>query len=156
MADTITVLSNIATAPERGSTSAGIATLSFRMATNHRRQDSTGAWVDASTNWFEVKAYRALAENAAASLSKGDAVIVTGWLRLREWENKEGRRNLSVEIDADSIGPDLRRGRGIFHRTAHLGSPEPTDAETSGLAAVGAAAGSGDAWATPGSEQVPY
>jgi single-strand DNA-binding protein len=156
MADTITVVGNIATAPERGSTTTGIATLSFRMATNHRRQDSTGAWVDASTNWFEVKAYRALAENAAASLSKGDAVIVTGRLRLREWENKEGRRNLSVEIDADSIGPDLRRGRGTFHRTAHPGSPEPADPETSGLAAVGATGGSGDAWATPGSEQVPY
>lgn len=158
MADTITIVGNIATVPEQGSTATGLATVSFRMATNHRRQDSTGAWVDASTNWFEIKAYRALAENAAASLTKGDAVIVTGRLKLREWENKEGKRGVSVEIDADTIGPDLRRGRSVYHRMAPSAptGERSESAEAAGLTAVGASASSGDGWATPGSDQVPY
>lgn len=156
MADTITVVGNIATAPERGSTATGLATLGFRMATNHRRQDSSGVWVDVSTNWFEVRAYRGLAENAAVSLTKGDAVIVTGRLKLREWEGKDGKRNMSVEIEADSIGPDLRRGRCSYQRASHASqSGDQGAVSASGPAPVGGA-GSGDGWAAPGMDQVPY
>ena len=156
MADSITVLGNIATVPEPGRTTSGLATLGFRMATNHRRQDGTGAWVDAITNWFEVRAYRALAENAAASLSKGDAVIVTGRLRLREWEGKEGRRGTSVEIDADSIGPDLRRGRSVFHRIAHSVPAEPAGAGTAEQPGAAAGEGASDGWAAPGADPTPF
>ncbi|MBS1906398.1 MAG: single-stranded DNA-binding protein [Actinobacteria bacterium] len=161
MADTITVLGNVATDPDRGATATGIPTLSFRMATNHRRQDSTGAWVDAGTNWFEVRAYRALAENAEASLTKGDAVVVVGRLKLREWEGKDGKR-ISVEIEADTIGPDLRRGRSSYHRMSHAPAPA-ADAGSSGggeagFAPVGAGApeSAGDAWATPGEQAPPF
>ena len=156
MADSITVLGNIATVPEAGRTTSGLATLGFRMATNHRRQDATGVWVDVITNWFEVRAYRALAENGAASLSKGDAVIVTGRLRLREWEGKEGRRGTSVEIDAESIGPDLRRGRGVFHRTAHAGATESADAAPAEPPAAGSGEGANDGWAAPGADRTPF
>ncbi|MBS1697010.1 MAG: single-stranded DNA-binding protein [Actinobacteria bacterium] len=159
MTDTITVVGNIATVPQPGSTATGFATLSFRMATNHRRQDASGAWIDASTNWFEVKTYRTLAENAAASLTKGDAVIVTGRLKLREWEGKDGKRGMSVEIEADSIGPDLRRGRCVYQRTSHATPPtaeEPSDSAARMPAEVGASAGGQDGWATPGAEPVPF
>ena len=156
MADSITVLGNIATVPEPGRTTTGLATLGFRMATNHRRQDGTGAWVDAITNWFEVRAYRSLAENAAASLSKGDPVIVTGRLRLREWEGKEGRRGTSVEIDAESIGPDLRRGRSVFHRIAHATTAEPPGAGSAEVPTGEAAEGTNDGWAAPGADRTPF
>lgn len=162
MADTITVLGNVATDPERGATATGIPTLSFRMATNHRRQDSTGAWVDAGTNWFEVKAYRALAENAGVSVTKGDAVVVVGRLKLREWEGKDGKR-LSVEIEADCIGPDLRRGRSVYHRMSHQRSEPGEEASGEGVGSALAAVGAGgadssgvDAWATPGGQEAPY
>jgi len=161
MADIITVLGNVATDPERGSTATGIPTLNFRMATNHRRPDGAGGWVDAGTNWFEVRAYRALAENAEVSLTKGDAIVVVGRLKLREWEGKDGKR-VSVEIEADSIGPDLRRGRSVYHRTSH--APAPTaDAASGGagageLATVGAASPdvSAEAWGAPGGQETPF
>lgn len=157
MADTITVMGNIATTPEKRSTTNGVATLNFRMATNHRRQDDNGDWVDVSTNWFEVRAFRALAENAAASLTKGDAVIVTGRLKLREWESKEGRRGLSVEIEADTIGPDLRRGRGVFHRTIPaVAQGETAGADSSGGAPADDAGAVSEAWEAPGAEPVPF
>jgi single-strand DNA-binding protein len=156
MADTISVVGNIATVPERRSTATGIPALSFRMATNHRRPDGNGGWVDASTNWFEVRAYRALAENAAVSLTKGDAVIVVGRLRLREWEGKEGRRGMSAEIEADSIGPDLRRGRGVFHRTIAAAPGAPADAGPPEPSAARDAERSDDGWATPGEDPTPF
>lgn len=163
MADTITIVGNVATVPERGSTATGIPTLNFRMATNHRRPDGAGGWIDASTNWFEIKTYRALAENAAASLTKGDAIIVTGRLKLREWENKDGKRGVSVEVEADSLGHDLRRGRSVYHRMSHTTSVAPGEVSTGETANAFAAIGSGarseapvDAWATPGSQEVPF
>ena len=156
MADSITVLGNIATVPEPGRTTSGLPTLGFRMATNHRRQDGTGAWVDVTTNWFEVRAYRALAENAAASLSKRDAVIVTGRLRLREWEGKEGRRGMSVEIDADSIGPDLRRGRSVFHRIAHTAATAPADTAAAEPPTGETGEATDDGWAAPGADRTPF
>jgi len=162
MADTITVLGNVATDPERGATATGIPTLTFRMATNHRRPDGAGGWVDAGTNWFEVRAYRALAENAEVSLTKGDAVVVVGRLKLREWEGKDGKR-ISVEIEADCIGPDLRRGRSVYHRMSHQTTPANDDTaadhDGSEFAAVGAGAQespAADAWGNTGTQERPY
>ena len=177
MADTITVLGNVASDPDRGATATGIPTLSFRMATNHRRPDGAGGWIDAGTNWFEIRAYRALAENAEASLSKGDAVVVVGRLKLREWDAKDGKR-MNAEIEAESIGPDLRRGRSVYHRVSQQAPPRVeggagdsggapvsalgADGSAGAGVAVGAAAGVGapdaaaDAWATPGSDTTPF
>lgn len=179
MADTITVLGNVASDPDRGATATGIPTLSFRMATNHRRPDGAGGWIDAGTNWFEIRAYRALAENAEASLVKGDAVVVVGRLKLREWDAKDGKR-MNVEIEAESIGPDLRRGRSVYHRVSYQTPPRGDGAVGGGGGAAvgggggaGAAAGAGssgghegvdtgapepagDAWATPGGDATPF
>ena len=175
MADTITVLGNVASDPDRGATATGIPTLSFRMATNHRRPDGAGGWIDAGTNWFEIRAYRALAENAEASLVKGDAVVVVGRLKLREWDAKDGKR-MNVEIEAESIGPDLRRGRSVYHRVSHQTPPRGDGAVGGGGAAVGGGGtgadtgpsgghdgvGTGvpgpevDAWATPGGDATPF
>ncbi|MDQ4212635.1 single-stranded DNA-binding protein [Microbacterium capsulatum] len=166
MADIITVLGNVASSPEPGRTATGIETLTFRLASNNRRPDpKTGEWVDVDTNWFTVHAYRRLAENAMASVSKGDSVIVTGRLKLREWESKEGKRGMSVEIEAESIGADLRWGRSTFQRVSPARVPEPqTGADPSGAdgaasVPVGAGladAGADDAWAASGEQATPY
>ena len=166
MADNITVVGNVASPPEPGRTPSGIETLTFRLATNNRRQDpKTGTWTDAGTNWFTVHAYRWLAENALASLSKGDSVIVTGRLKLREWETKEGKRGMAVEIEADSIGPDLRWGRSAFQRVSRQPVPEPSTfgpaaalGDTSSeLVAVGAGdPPAQDAWAPEGEKETPF
>ncbi|GAA4482918.1 single-stranded DNA-binding protein [Microbacterium panaciterrae] len=166
MADNITVVGNIASSPESGRTPTGIETLTFRLASNNRRPDpKTGGWIDAGTNWFTVHAYRWLAENALASLSKGDSVIVTGRLKLREWESKEGKRGMAVEIEAESIGADLRWGRSTFQRVSRQAVPEPssfgasTAQEPTGSESVPVGAAdqpAPDGWALASEAETPY
>lgn len=116
MGDTITVTGNIATEPERRVTGSGVVVASFRLASRQRRFDrSANAWVDGDTNWFSVSAFRMLGEHAYASLRRGDRIVVTGRLRLREWETPT-KRGWTAEIDADALGHDLLWGTTIFTR----------------------------------------
>lgn len=115
MSDRITVVGNIATTPERRRTASGVTVVSFRLATNHRRRDATGQWVDSATNWYTVSGYRGLAEHALSSFLKGQRVIVTGSLRVRDWESN-GKNGREAEIDADAFGHDLLWGTTVFAR----------------------------------------
>ncbi|MDQ2788149.1 MAG: single-stranded DNA-binding protein [Pseudonocardiales bacterium] len=83
--------------------------LNFRVACNERRFDKASeSWVDGESLYLSVSCWRRLAENAA-SLVKGDPVIVRGKLRTREWTTDQGERRSVVELEATSIGPDLAR-----------------------------------------------
>jgi single-strand DNA-binding protein len=74
------------------------------------------AWVDGETNWYTITAFRQLALNVASSVSKGDRIIVSGKLRVRDWDNGE-RSGTSVEIEAETMGHDLVWGTTTFART---------------------------------------
>lgn len=118
MSDTLTILGNVATDPTQGRTPTGIPVTNFRVATTHRRFDAaTQTWVDASTNWYSVAAFRQLGEHAKASLRCGDSVIVTGKLKIRTWESN-GKSGTSIDIEAEAIGHDLRRGTAAFLRAS--------------------------------------
>lgn len=122
---TITVVGTIATEPKLIRTATEVNLCSFRLAHDERRFDRhQQAWVDANTNWFRVSVFRSLADHAHESLQKGDRVIVTGRLRVREWENSE-RRGTSVEIEADALGHDLRWGVTAFTRRGRTSQDEP-------------------------------
>jgi single-strand DNA-binding protein len=83
--------------------------LNFRVASNERRFDKTSeTWVDGESLYLSVNCWRRLAENAA-SLVKGDPVIVSGKLRTREWTTEQGERRSAVELEANAVGPDLAR-----------------------------------------------
>jgi single-strand DNA-binding protein len=87
------------------------------MASTHRRFDrTTKKWVDGETNWYTITAFRQLAINVAGSVSKGERVVVSGKLRVRDWDNGE-RAGTSVEIEAEAIGHDLTWGTSTFTRT---------------------------------------
>ncbi len=136
MGDIITITGNIATDPAKTALPSGIAVTRFRVASGTRRYDrDSGQWVDGPTNWYSVSAYRTLADNAQASLRKGERVVVAGRLRLRTWEN-DGRKGMEAEIDAEALGHDLRFGTSAFQRTAPR--------------APAVRGGDEDAWATPG------
>ncbi|WP_336500760.1 single-stranded DNA-binding protein [Microbacterium paraoxydans] len=129
MIDTVTIVGRVATEPTPGRTSAGVPVTNFRLASTHRRFDAaSGSWVDAGTNWFSIAAFRQLAEHARASLRVGDSVIVSGRLRVRPWESN-GKQGTSVDIDADTIGHDLRWGTTAYRPSTR---PSPPDAEESG------------------------
>jgi single-strand DNA-binding protein len=116
MSDTITIIGNIAADPDHKRTSNGVPIANFRVASAQRRFDrATGTWIDNGTNWYAVAAFRGLAEHAYQSLHKGDRVIVTGRLRVRDWET-DTRRGTAVEIDAEAIGHDLLWGTTTFHK----------------------------------------
>ena len=123
----IAVRGLIATTPRQVVTESGLTVFSFRLASSFRRFDvEKQAWVSSDTNWYTVSGFRKLAENSANSLSKGDRVLVSGKLKIRDWDNGE-RSGTSVEIEADAIGHDLTFGTTSFERT---GQPEEEDSET--------------------------
>jgi single-strand DNA-binding protein len=112
----VTVVGNVATEPERRDTPTGPVT-SFRLASTDRRYDRpSGMWQNAHTSFYRVSCWHGLAGRAATHLSKGDPVVVVGRLQVKEWQ-RDGRTGLSVEIDADNLGPDLRRIGATVLRT---------------------------------------
>ncbi len=144
MSDTITIVGNLAAEPEPR---AAGTIASFRVGSTQRRFDKeSGRWIDTYTNWYNVSAFRQLGAHALQSLHKGQRVIVTGKVKLREWENSTGR-GTSVDIDAEAIGHDLLWGTSEFHRGDNgAGSTEQAVTEwrvqTPGE-------DQGDAWGTP-------
>ncbi len=110
MTDTITVTGVVGSDPRLHVTTQGLAITSFRLASTRRYFDrAKGTWEDGETNWYTVSGFRQLAQNAAASVRKGDRIVVHGRLRLRAWESGE-KSGMAVEIEAESIGHDLAWG----------------------------------------------
>jgi len=146
MNDTVTILGRVGGDPNRSQTTTGVPVVNFRVASPQRRFDQkTQAWIETGTNWYNVSAFRQLAEHVKASLRSGDGVIVTGRLKLREWESG-GKKGLSADIDADAIGHDLRWGASAFVKARSAAAPTPApvavetsdhDDEASGLTADG-------------------
>lgn len=93
----------------------------------HRRSET---WVDGETQWFTVNAWRALGEHCAASLERGDPVVVHGRLAARTWTSKEGVETTTYEVEAALVGHDLARGTTIFTKApARSASPTPAPHE---------------------------
>lgn len=153
MSDTITVIGNIAGDPEHRQTPAGIAVTTFRVASSQRRFDrATGQWVEAHTNWYSVSAFRGLAQHAFRSLRKGDRVVLTGKLKVRNWDNGTSR-GTAVEIDADAIGHDLLWGTTTFEKNPGPVRPQAAEswsAEESPAAAWNTAEVGPSSWDAPG------
>ena len=114
----------------------------FRLATAERYLDrSTNQWVERETVWLDVICFRRLADHVAASIRKGQPVIVRGRLRVSHWEGESGPRE-SLEVLATSVGHDLALGQASFARpprpdrepsaaveVAPSASPEPPEGE---------------------------
>ena len=131
MSDQITLTGLVATPPKHIVTNEGLQITSFRLASTQRKFDRTEQkWVDADTNWYTVTAFRTLAANAIGSILKGQRVIVTGRLRIREWQTDE-KNGTTIEVDADSLGHDLTFGTSSFTRTpsASASADTPASAE---------------------------
>jgi single-strand DNA-binding protein len=120
----IVVTGLVATTPRHLVTADGLPITSFRLASGVSRWDNTkGEWTTAETNWFTITSFKTIAVNTAVSISKGDRVFVSGVLRVRDWDNGE-RAGTSVEIEADTLGPDLTWGQCNFTRTVHKADAE--------------------------------
>ncbi len=107
MADnTITLVGNIVRDPELRFTANGKAVANFGVAVGRRFQVN-GEWQE-QTSFFNITAWGELGENAAASLSKGVRIVVTGRLEQREFTTREGDKRTAIDVIADELGPSLR------------------------------------------------
>jgi single-strand DNA-binding protein len=98
-------------------TVAGLPITSFRLASTQRRYDrGAQKWIDAETNWYTVTCFRQLAINVVGSIDKGQRVLVTGRLRVRDWQTGD-RAGTNVEVDADAVGHDLAWGTSVYTRS---------------------------------------
>lgn len=143
MTDLITLTGLVATNPRHIVTSEGLTITSFRLASNQRRFDRTqNAWVDGDTNWYTITAFRQLGTHVATSVEKGQRVIVTGRVRIRDWESGE-KSGTTIEIDAEAIGHDLTWGRATFTRSviAAKGEAPAAGAAADSFEQAGAAGG---------------
>jgi single-strand DNA-binding protein len=154
----ITVRGHVVSEPRHVQFDDGNAVASFRLASNERRFDrERREWVDVNTTFYTVNCRRGAAANAAASLRRGQPVIVQGRLRERVW-TKDDRSGRSTEIEADGLGHDLTFGTSAFTRVVRaerlsggLGRPgEVRDLGESGPGAGGGHPGEPSADVEPG------
>jgi single-strand DNA-binding protein len=104
--NSVTLVGNLTRDPELRYTTGGRGVASFGLAVN-RRYQVNGEWQE-QVSFFNVVAWADLGENAAASLHKGNRVIVTGRLEQRSYETRDGEKRNVTEVIADELGPSLR------------------------------------------------
>src|SRR5213592_2812515 len=106
---TITVVGNLTDDPELRFTPSGAAVAKFRVASTPRFMDkASGEWKDGEPLFLSCTVWRQAAENVAESLQRGARVIVSGRLRQRSYETREGEKRTVIELEVDEIGPSLR------------------------------------------------
>jgi single-strand DNA-binding protein len=121
---TATIVGNIATELRSSRSRDGVPMASFRIASTTRRFERGKGWADIDTLFVTVVCWRQLAEHVAQSFHKGDPVIVSGRLRMRQWTADDGRSGTAFELEAHSAGHDLSRGVSSFAR-AHSRRSSP-------------------------------
>jgi single-strand DNA-binding protein len=123
----ITVVGNLTANPELRFTQSGAPVASFTVASNERYKDAAGEWKDGPTSFVRVNAWHELAEHTAESLAKGDRAIVTGTLKQRDYEAKDGTKRTLWEVTATECGAGLRYATAKITKAQRNGAPLPDD-----------------------------
>ncbi|HET8718478.1 MAG TPA: single-stranded DNA-binding protein [Nocardioidaceae bacterium] len=176
----ITIVGNLTADPELRFTPSGAAVANFTVASTPRTFDrQTNEWKDGEALFLNCSVWRQAAENAAESLQRGMRVVVSGRLKARSFETREGDKRTVFEIDVDEVGPSLRYATAKVTKTSRQsaggggGFSGGNDPWATGQQAQGAQGGAGgyggqqaqgsgqggqgyagqpgnDPWATPG------
>jgi single-strand DNA-binding protein len=118
----ITIAGNLVDDPELRFTPAGQPVAKFRVASTPRYLDkNTNEWKDGDSLFLTCNVWRQAAENVAESLTRGMRVIVSGRLRQRSYETKEGEKRTVYEIEVDDVGPSLRNASAKVNKVARSG-----------------------------------
>ena len=118
----ITVIGNITGDPELRFTPSGAAVANFTVASTPRAFDrQSNEWKDGETLFMRCSVWRDAAENVAESLQRGTRVIVTGRLKSRSYETKEGEKRTVIEMEVDEVGPSLRYATAKVNKTQRGG-----------------------------------
>jgi single-strand DNA-binding protein len=118
----ITVVGNLVADPELRFTASGQPVATFRIASTPRiRDNATNEWKDGDSLFLSCNVWRQAAENVAESLQRGMRVIVTGRLKQRQYETKEGEKRTVYEVEVDDVGPSLRNASAKVARANRTG-----------------------------------
>ena len=164
---TITMIGNLVDDPELRFTPSGAAVAKFRVASTPRYLDkTTNEWKDGESLFLQCQIWRQAAENVAESLTKGMRVILSGRLKQRSYETKEGEKRTVFEVEVDEVGPSLRNATAKVTRAQRAGgttsgfsAPAATGAESFNddpWAAASTTTNAGGGWATTTSEEPPF
>jgi single-strand DNA-binding protein len=118
----ITVVGNLTDDPELRFTPSGAAVANFRVASTPRTFNrQTNAWEDGDPLFLSCSVWRQAAENVAESLQRGARVVVTGRLKQRSYETREGEKRTVFELDVDEVGASLRYATAKVTKTQRSG-----------------------------------
>jgi single-strand DNA-binding protein len=118
----ITVIGNLTADPELRFTPSGAAVANFTVASTPRMFDrQTNEWKDGEALFLRCNIWREAAENVAESLTRGSRVIVSGRLKQRSFETREGEKRTVVELEVDEIGPSLRYATAKVNKASRSG-----------------------------------
>jgi single-strand DNA-binding protein len=150
----ITIAGNLVDDPELRFTPSGQPVAKFRVASTPRFLDkNTNEWKDGDSLFLTCNVWRQAAENVAESLTRGTRVIVSGRLRQRSYETKEGEKRTVYEVEVDDVGPSLRNASAKVNKMARNGGPSSGGGRPSGGQGGGGQGGGGrgddaDPWAS--------
>jgi single-strand DNA-binding protein len=143
----ITLIGNLVDDPELRFTPNGQAVAKFRIASTPRFMDkATNEWKDGESLFLTCNVWRQAAENCAESLQRGMRVIVSGRLKQRSYETKEGEKRTVFEVEVDEVGPSLRNATAKVVKAAR----GTGGGGFGGGASSGGGAPADDPWSTPG------
>lgn len=126
----ITIIGNLTADPELRFTPSGAAVANFTVASTPRTYDkAAGEWKDGEALFLRCQIWREAAENVAESLVRGSRVIVTGKLKQRSFETREGEKRTVVEVEAEEIGPSLRYATAKVNKAHRSGASKPAQTQ---------------------------
>jgi single-strand DNA-binding protein len=176
----ITVVGNLTADPELRYTQNGLAVANFTIASTPRTFDrQSNDWKDGEALFLRASVWREFAEHVAGSLTKGSRVVATGRLKQRSYDDRDGQKRTSIELEVDEIGPSLRYATAQVTRSSGggggggggsrgaVGGGGGANAGSSGGGGGGGAqsdpwaqpaSSSSDGWSTPGAydDETPF
>jgi single-strand DNA-binding protein len=111
-----TIVGNVTRDPEHKVTAGGMSITNFGLAWNKRKQDG-----EDETSFFDISCFRALADNVAASVNKGDRVVVYGHFQQDRWTTPEGETRSKVSFVADDVAPSLKWASATINKNPREG-----------------------------------
>lgn len=126
---TIVIVGNLTQDPELRFTTTGKAVASLRVACSERKKDSGGQWVDGDKVFLNVNVWNDTAENTTKTVSKGETVVVVGKFKQRSYTAKDGTEKTVFEVEAESVGAELRRKAFSPHSEIMRDKPAATQSD---------------------------
>ncbi|WP_067565916.1 single-stranded DNA-binding protein [Nocardia acidivorans] len=145
----ITVIGNLTADPELRFTPAGAAVANFTVASTPRVFNKTSQeWEDGEALFLRCNIWREAAENVAESLTRGSRILVSGKLKQRSYETKEGEKRSVIELEVDEVGPSLKYATAKVNKTTRGGGGNGGSGSQR--------SGGGDPWGSSRNDEPPY